>query len=282
MGGIVLVLFVVRLCRPEVTQTASSTVSDHSATSADSSASAISAVSSPPVVTADSIVPSVSADTVVSSLPAYSAIPPAPLVPPSFCHSDGTPLRHRIYSVHSYRDCFPDVQDVQYPAALANGVTPVRDRDEAEVRKADLLYVGANPYYEMDASMRSSIPYLVPKASLLLQDIGRRFMDSLAIKGIPLHTIIVTSVLRTEADVAHLRRINGNASEQSCHRFATTFDICYNRYHTVSPPGEPERRAVRNDSLKFVLSEVLRDLRASNRCYIKYEVKQGCFHITVR
>ena len=138
-----------------------------------------------------------------------------------------------------------------------------------------------NPYYEMDPAMRSSIPYLVPKASNLLQHISRRFLDSLAVKGIPLHTIIVTSVLRSEEDVARLRRINGNASEQSCHRFGTTFDISYNRYHTVAPPGE-NRLAVRNDTLKFVLSEVLRDVRAEGRCFVKYEVKQGCYHITVR
>ena len=74
---------------------------------------------------------------------------------------------------------------------------------------------------------------------------------------------------------------NGNVSDQSCHRFATTFDLAYNRYHTVSPPGE-HRRAVTNDTLKYVLSEVLRDLRQQQRCYVKYERKQGCFHITTR
>ncbi len=189
---------------------------------------------------------------------------------------------HYIYSVHSYSHCFPDVQDVQYPAALAQGVPPVANRADAEHRKKDLVYVGANPYYMMDSSMNRSIPYLVPKASHLLQHIGRRFLDSLAVKHIPLHTIIVTSVLRTEEDVARLRRINTNASEQSCHCFGTTFDISYNRYHTVAPPDDPNRRAVRNDSLKFVLSEVLRDVRAEGLCYVKYEVKQGCFHITVR
>jgi len=39
---------------------------------------------------------------------------------------------------------------------------------------------------------------------------------------------------------------------------------------------------VRNDTLKWVLSEVLRDIRRDQRAYIKYEVKQGCFHMTVR
>lgn len=189
---------------------------------------------------------------------------------------------HRILGVHSYHECFPDLQEVQYPAALRHGVRPVRDRAEAEHRKKELLCVGLSPYYHIDPTMNRSIPYLVPRASLLLHDIGRRFLDSLAVKGVPLHTIVVTSVLRSEEDVARLRRYNGNATEQSCHRFGTTFDISYNRYHTVSPPGEPARRAVRNDSLKYILSEVLRDVRAEGRCYVKYEVRQGCFHITVR
>jgi len=191
-------------------------------------------------------------------------------------------FRHPLRGVHSYADCFPDVQDTHYVAATAHGVRPVLNREEAEHRKTELVYIGSSPFYDIDPAMRSSIPYLVPRASLLLHDIGRRFMDSLAVKGIPLHTIIVTSVLRTEEDVAALRRINHNASEQSCHRFGTTFDISYNRYHTMTPPDEEQRRAVRNDTLKYVLSEVLRDMRDAGRCYVKHEVKQGCFHITTR
>jgi hypothetical protein len=82
--------------------------------------------------------------------------------------------------------------------------------------------------------------------------------------------------------VVKLRRRNGNATENSCHLYGTTFDICYNRYKTVEDPDGPPRRQVRNDTLKWVLSEVLRDMREQGRCYIKYEVKQGCFHMTVR
>ena len=173
---------------------------------------------------------------------------------------------HPIRSVHSYQECFPDVQDVQIMAARRWGVRPVLNREQAEHRKSELVYVGSNPYYVMDRGMSHSIPYLVPRAALLLQDIGSNYLDSLAIKGVPLHRIIVTSVLRTEEDVARLLSRNGNASDQSCHRFGTTFDICYNRYNTVSPPGE-RRRAVTNDTLKYVLSEVLRDLRQQQRCY---------------
>jgi len=195
---------------------------------------------------------------------------------------DGRVKWHPIRSVPSYTTCFPDVQDVQIVAAKQWGVSPVRDRQEAENRRNELLYIGANPFYCLDKGMTHSIPYLVPRAAQLLSTIGRNYLDSLYVKGIPLHQIIVTSVLRTEADVARLKQRNGNATEQSCHLFGTTFDICYNRYNTVSPPEGPERRTVRSDTLKWVLSEVLRDMRENGMCYIKHEVKQGCFHITVR
>ena len=196
--------------------------------------------------------------------------------------SDGRVKWHPVRSVPSYAKCFPDVQDVQIVAAKRWGVRPVRNREEAEHRREQLVYIGANPFYCIDKGMRHSIPYLVPRAANLLSNIGRSYLDSLYIKGIPLHRIIVSSVLRTQDDVARLQRGNGNATSESCHMFGTTFDICYNRFSTVSPPGEPERRAVQNDTLKWVLSEVLRDIRKEERCYIKYEVKQGCFHITVR
>ena len=168
---------------------------------------------------------------------------------------------HKIRSVPNYAVAFPDTNGLQLTAANRWGVTPVANREDAESRKRELVYVGANPYYHVDP-LYSSIPYLVPRAAVLLQDIGQAFFDSLYVKGVPLHKIIVT--------------------ENSCHLYGTTFDICYNRYKTVENPDGPRRREVRNDTLKWVLSEVLRDLREQDRCYIKYEVKQGCFHMTVR
>ena len=188
---------------------------------------------------------------------------------------------HRIRSVADYSNAFPDTNAVQLMAAQRWGVSPVKNREDAESRKRELVYIGSNPYYHVDP-LGASIPYLVPRAAVLLQDIGRAFFDSLYVKGIPLHKVIVTSVLRSKDDVVKLRRRNGNATEHSCHLYGTTIDICYNRYKTVEDPDGPARRMVRNDTLKWVLSEVLRDMREQQRCYIKYEVKQGCFHMTVR
>lgn len=193
-----------------------------------------------------------------------------------FYDSEGKRVKHKIYSVPSYRRTFPDDNDVQLVAARKHGVKPVQDRKEAEQKKENLVFVGSNPYFHVE-KLSSSIPFLVPRAALLLQDIGSNFFDSLAVKQIPMHKIIVTSVLRTRNDVKRLRRHNVNATENSCHLYGTTFDISYNRY--VTPNG---CRKVRNDTLKWVLSEVLDDMRQNDRCYIKYEVKQGCYHITVR
>lgn len=197
-----------------------------------------------------------------------------------FFDKDGKEVKHRIFSVPHFGNTFPDQQDVQIQAANQHGVAPVQNREEAEHSKGKLVYVGSNPFFYVD-KLNNSIPYLVPKASVLLQDIGRAYFDSLQIKGIPLHKIIVTSILRTKDDVAKLRTRNGNATENSCHLYGTTFDICYNRYKQIQTKDQP-RRQVQNDTLKWVFSEVLRDFRNKNRCYIKYEVHQGCFHITVR
>ena len=165
-----------------------------------------------------------------------------------------TKKHHRILSVPNYKAAFPDSQSVQIVAANKWGVKPVKNREDAEARKKELVYVGESPY---------------------LQDIGQAFYDSLYVKGVPLNQLIVTSVMRSMEDVKKLQRHNGNATDNSCHLYGTTFDICYNRYHALD-------QEVRNDTLKWVLSEVLRDIRKQDRAYIKYEVKQGCFHMTVR
>ena len=201
-------------------------------------------------------------------------------LPSIFFDKDGREVKHRIFSVPHFGNTFPDQQDVQILAANKHGVSPVQNRNEAEHSKGKLVYVGSNPFFYVD-KLNNSIPYLVPRASVLLQDSGRTYFDSLQIKGIPLHKIIVTSILRTKDDVAKLRTRNGNATENSCHLYGTTFDVCYNRYKQVQTREEP-RRQVQNDTLKWVLSEVLRDFRDQGRCYVKYEVHQGCFHITVR
>lgn len=223
--------------------------------------------------------------TAASQAPATVSIVSRQETNDSLLAANGTPIftgkKHPIYSVPTFKNTFPDMQDVQIEAALKYGVKSVANREDAELRKKELVYVGANPYFHIDR-LSWSIPYLVPRASVLVQDIGKAFFDSLYVKHIPMHKIILTSLLRTKEDVQKLQQRNGNATDNSCHLYGTTVDICYNRYITVSDPDSNPRRKVQNDTLKWVLSEVLRDFREKERCYVKYEVKQGCFHITVR
>ena len=90
---------------------------------------------------------------------------------------------HRIRGVANYKAEFPDSQSVQIVAAERWGVRPVQNREDAEKRKKELVYVGESPYWHVDR-LSSSIPYLVPRAATLLQDIGQAFYDSLYNKGI--------------------------------------------------------------------------------------------------
>lgn len=233
-------------------------------------------------VATDTLMADTQAKADTQAIVAEAAPAPKPIGTASrFFRADGSPVKNPIYSVPHFGNTFPDQNDVQLAAAQRFGVKPVTDRADAERRKDELVYVGSNPFFHVD-KLKNSIPYLVPRAAVLLQDIGSNFFDSLQVKGIPLHKIIVTSVLRSRADVAQLQNHNHNATTNSCHLYATTFDVCYNRYKTVSDPDGPQRRKVQNDTLKWVLSEVLRDLREQQRCLVKYEVKQGCFHITVK
>ena len=159
----------------------------------------------------------------VSPIPVATKTSPEDSVIPA-----DTRTPHRILSVPRFDNAFPDLNDVQLIAAQKHGVKPVANAEEAEMRKSELVFVGSNPWFYVDR-LKSSIPYLVPRASILLQDIGRAFYDSLDVKGVPLHKIIASSVLRSKEDVQKLRTRNANATENSCHLYGTTFDVCYNR-----------------------------------------------------
>ena len=186
-----------------------------------------------------------------------------------------------IRGVVSYKRSFPDLNDKHLEVAKAVGIRPLEDREEAESMKEKLTHITDNEFYVVD-SLTHSIPYLVPRASVLLDTIGSNFLDSLAAKGLNPNQVIVTSVLRTQSDVKRLRRRNGNASANTAHCFGATFDVSWKRFKKVEDEDGRPLQDVGSDTLKLVLSEVLRDLRQAEKCYIKYELNQGCFHITAR
>ncbi len=186
-----------------------------------------------------------------------------------------------IRGVVSYKRSFGDLNDKHLKVAQTIGIRPLASRKEAEKMQGRLQYITTNDWYAVD-SLTHSIPYLIPGAVALLDRIGCNFLDSLTAKGLNPNKITVTSVLRTKNDVKRLRRRNINASENSAHFYGTTFDVSWKRFQKVEDEDGRPLQDVSPDTLKLVLSEVLRDLKKADKCYIKYELKQGCFHITTR
>ena len=187
----------------------------------------------------------------------------------------------RIWDVKFAQE-FNDINDVQLAVARAIGVPPVKNREEAEKLRTKLVKLEATDTYVID-SLTHSIPYLIPSAKELLDDIGRIFQDSLSAKGLNPYKLVVTSVLRTEEDIAKLSKSNINATENSTHRYGTTFDLSYWRYVKIPDLRGRPYEDVPPEYLRATLSQVLKDIHdQGNRCFVKYERQQNCFHITVR
>ena len=174
----------------------------------------------------------------------------------------------------SYNRDFNDLNDVQLAVAQKIGIEPISNREDAEHASKKMQEIKTGDYYEVE-ELKHSIPYLIPEAATLLEDIGRNFQDSLYNLNASLYKIKVTSVTRTVDDVKKLGKRNYNASMNSAHRYGTTFDVSWVRYTKIN---EKDTLNIDNDRLKMVLG----DLKRADRCYIKHERKQGCFHITVR
>lgn len=182
--------------------------------------------------------------------------------------------RHFVY-FKNYSRTFSDLNNKHLSSAKRLGIEPLVSSKDLDKAERKLKEIKSCRLFQVD-DLSHSIPYLVPEACDLLGTIARNFKDSLTQKGLPSHSIIVTSVLRTGASVKSLRRSNGNASANSAHVYGTTFDVAYTRFEQDGRRGAPDAK------LKSVLAQVLQDLRRDKKCYVRYENKQGCFHITVR
>ena len=183
----------------------------------------------------------------------------------------------------NYATLFNDQNGVQLKSAAQFGIKqPLKNRDEADDVKDGLVRIRSNSHYKI-AKLTHSIPYLTDGAAELLDMIGKNFIDSLESKGLNPNKIIVTSVLRTQEDIKKLQKSgNPNSVSNSAHCYATTFDIAYAYYDKTWFKNFRFCESVEAETLQKVLGEVLRDLRKQKKCYVKYEAKQRCFHITTR
>ncbi len=194
-----------------------------------------------------------------------------PAMPDEECE----PIRTRHFR-QTFGRLLNDSNYLHKQAAKTLGLEIVDGPYRAWNTKRPIVRVSSCEEYFVD-TLTHSYPYLVPEAADLLQEIGHRFRDTLHARGGGEYRIRMTSALRTSGTIRRLRRINRNAVDTSAHQFGTTFDIAYNKY--ICDGTNHPRTA--ND-LKNLLAEIISDLRQEGRCYVKYERKQGCFHITAR
>jgi len=189
---------------------------------------------------------------------------------------DGCVKLHINYPGGTLRSLFNDSNYIHYAEAEALGIDPIRNESAATDIKRPLVRVVSNRYYKVD-ELRHSYPFLVPESFALLDTIGKRFHDTLHARGGGNYRLKVTSMLRTDRTVHRLRRVNRASVDSSAHLFGTTFDISFTNF--IYDGGAPTRT---QEDLKNLLAEILYGLRSENRCYVKYEHRSGCLHITVR
>ncbi len=161
----------------------------------------------------------------------------------------------------NYDQVFDDIQSTQIRAAKRFGINPTDERGINKASKDSLLVKvkDCNLYYLQDVSY----PYLTPKAADALAQIGTMYQ-----KNVGKHERIrLTSCMRTKEHIKNLKTKNNNAIDNSCHLYGTTFDISY---------------AKMKDKEKQALACTLQSLRKAGYIYVKYEIQQPCFHITVR
>lgn len=181
-----------------------------------------------------------------------------------------TPLRLKGFAISK---TFNDINPEHLVHARAKGLDP----NDLWGSSQGIVKMESNQYIYID-SLSHSYPYLMPEAAELLNDIGKAFADSLAVRGGGAYRLKVTSMLRTPMTVGKLRRVNRNASSESAHSYGTTFDISYNKFICDDSTGT--RRTF--EDLKNMLAIVVEDMHRQGRCLVKSERKQACFHITAK
>lgn len=199
-----------------------------------------------------------------------------PYALPGDAAPDAGCTRLRTYRPTGGGKLFNDLNDAHLRHARSGGIRPIVTSTDVWLKSKGIVAVRSDSTLYID-SLTHSFAYLTPAAAGVLREIGHRFNDSLDARGGGDYRIKVTSLLRTNSTVGRLRRVNRNATVESAHRYATTFDISYSKFICDNARGT--RRSF--DDLSALLAEIVADLRAEGRCLVKRERKQACFHITV-
>lgn len=189
--------------------------------------------------------------------------------------------------------------------ARALGVRPADSaHTERLLAEGRLVRVSDSTELYVVRPMSRSSALLTPDALALVEEIGRRFQRALGERGLPAYRIEITSMLRSAAGQAALRRVNPNAAAgTSTHEYGTTMDIAYEswaapaRLPETYAPAEPawltpyadaaaramlEYAAARKSrELKAILGGVLREMQTEGLVMVTLERQQPVYHLTV-
>ena len=162
--------------------------------------------------------------------------------------------------------------------SYANGIGELKSGWDIQpvLDSGKLVAIEPTERYNVD-TMRYSFPFAIPKTKALIDTLAVRFQAKLVNTDLYGAKLVVTSVLRTHASVARLRRHNRNAIRRSAHLHGTTFDLSYANYDFKRPVSPAEA-----EYLKEVLAITLYELRAERKCWVTYELYQTCFHVVTR
>jgi hypothetical protein len=169
---------------------------------------------------------------------------------------------------------------------------------QAMVKAGRLVQLADTTRYWVIRDLDYSVPYVTPGTEAMLAEIGRRFHARLDTLNVPRFRLDITSVLRTPAKQAALRRGNRNASDiESAHEFGTTIDIAYRRFAAPAPDtahqalGIPARQlrdsvlvktaTARGAELQAALGRVLLLMHREGKLMVMMERQQTVFHMTV-
>lgn len=193
----------------------------------------------------------------------------------------------------------------QLVAARRLGVEqPVtEERLQKHLESGRLVRLEDNQYWTLRET-RFGRPIGTPDLVALLTQIGERFQNRIGEMGLPPLRLEITSLLRTEADQAALRRVNPNAAiGESTHQYGTTVDITYASFRAPLEPQvdldlgdadwlEPHLRRIEalaaetgaarmNLELQAILGRILREMQDEGLVMVTREVLQPVYHMTV-
>jgi hypothetical protein len=198
---------------------------------------------------------------------------------------------------------FGNDQQLARARALGVGRLLPPERLDALVAEGELVVLEDTEQWIV-RDLDHSRPLAVPSVHRLLTELGERFHARLGELGAPPYRLEVTSVLRTAADQAELRRINPNAAlGESTHEYATTVDVLYSafaapvrplveidadgaewlephlrRHAEIAAERVAGRRAL---ELKAILGAVLTEMQNEGKVMVTLERLQPVYHMTV-